>query len=537
MAHPEHVTATDFHRALNVAERWITINREAINAINVYPVPDGDTGTNMLLTLRAAIEAGSEAVDGSVGRYLAAVSRGVLLGARGNSGVILSQMVRGLAESLEDHEQVDAPALAAGLQAASIASYEVVGDPVEGTMLTVLREAAAAAVAAAGGLPAMLRALVDEAHASVERTPQLLQRLRDAGVVDSGGLGVAVILEGLRCGLLDEPLPATPLTVDTRVDLSGVAHEGHGFCIEYLVSGEQIDRPALQSALSAAGGESLLVVGDATAVHVHVHMDESEAALTIGATAGAVEAVKVEDMQAQHDAWASGTANGAREPGGEPLPGLAMVAVARGDGIVRAFLSLGAAEVIDGGPSGKASTDELLAAARRAGRERVAILPNDPDVLMAAEQAARAEPELIEVVPSRSVAAGLAAAVSYLPDGDAGRVLEDMRHAAGATRVIQLTRAARDATVDGVAVREGEAIAMFEGRLVASAGTLEEALSASLPRAVDERSEIVTLYLGEDAGPDVDARVIEVITAAYPQLEIEVIDGGQPHYPYMLAIE
>ncbi|PKN82084.1 MAG: hypothetical protein CVU47_04445, partial [Chloroflexi bacterium HGW-Chloroflexi-9] len=303
------VSALQVREAFRVAAEWLSANRDGINAINVYPVPDGDTGTNMLLTWRAALAAASE--DSShAGEMLAGCSRAALLGARGNSGVILSQMIRGLAEAASGLEELDAAAIVAGLRAASVTADEAVSAPVEGTMLTVLRDAAGAAeatLAEAHGIRSVLNAAVAEAYASVERTPLLLPRLREAGVVDSGGLGVAVILEGLARGLDGKPLPLTiRATATARVDVAGLDHEGHGYCTEFVVAGPGIDRRALQEELASLGGESILVVGDARTVHVHVHLPDPGPGISAGVRYGEVTAVKVDNMQEQHEDWLRG---------------------------------------------------------------------------------------------------------------------------------------------------------------------------------------------------------------------------------------
>ena len=306
---PERLHASAVRGAFDVALRSLELNREAINAINVYPVPDGDTGTNMLLTLSAAEQDGVTEGAG-VGALGEALAEGALLGARGNSGVILSQLLRGFAEGLGGSVELGAGELCAALERASSAAYEAVGDPVEGAMLTVLRDAASGATDALGreqSLAAVLAATVVAATESVARTPDLLPQLREAGVVDAGGEGVAVLLEGLRRGVAGEPLPPAPEVPTGTVALGGVGHAGHGFCVEYLVRGDALDRGELLGVLTARGGESLLVGGDAHALHVHVHVPQPEGALTAGARFGAVENVKVDDMQAQHEVWAAVT--------------------------------------------------------------------------------------------------------------------------------------------------------------------------------------------------------------------------------------
>ena len=557
MTPPERLGAAELRAALEVAQRWLELNREAINAINVYPVPDGDTGTNMLLTLRAALRATLRSAEqdrddaaAGVAGLADALAEGALLGARGNSGVILSQMLRGFAEGLAGCAELGAGELCTALARASSAAYEAVGDPVEGTMLTVLREAASGAADALVAAPsfepslepplgAVLAATVAAATASVARTPELLPQLREAGVVDAGGEGVAVLLEGLRCGVTGEPLPAAPETPAGAVALDGVGHEGHGFCVEYLVRGEDLERGALLGVLEARGGESLLVVGDAHALHVHVHVPEPEGALADGARLGTVENVKVDDMQAQHEAWAADHERAALAPRDTPgeAPAVGLVAVVQGDGLRAAFRDLGATAIVDGGATNNPSAGQLLEAARRAGTEHAFILPNDSNVVLTAHQAAGQDPARITVIPARSVVAGLASAIAFVPDDDLEALAARLTEAAAAVRSVEVTHSVRDTTVDGLAVRTGEAIALVDGRLVATAATLEEALLAGLAHAVEEGSELVSIYLGADAPADAAEQLPARIEAAHPGIAVEVVLGGQPHYPYLAGIE
>ena len=542
MTSPDAATDTalsgaDLRHALQVAELWLEANREALNAINVYPVPDGDTGTNMLLTLRAANAALTE--SGGAGAISKALADAALLGARGNSGVILSQMLRGFADALEGVETLGAAELRAALSGASETAYDAVPEPVEGTMLTVMREAAAVAAEAdaALALDALLAVAVEEAEASVERTPDLLPRLREAGVVDAGGQGVAVVLAGLLYGVRREPLPEPPPAPTGEVDLSGVEHEGHGYCVEYIVQGQGLERAVLAAQLAEAEGESVLVVGDPSALRVHVHMEDPGVALSAGAAHGGLQSVKVDNMQAQHESWAA--AHEDAEDDDAPPPPIGLVAVVQGPGLTAVFRELGVTRIVSGGATNNPSAGELLEAARRAGRERVFILPNDSNVLLAAEQAAQQEPDLIRVVPARTVAAGLAAALSFVPSEPPESLAESLTSAAASVRCVEVTRAVRDAVADGVSVTAGDAIAILDGRLVARADEIGEALLAGIGHALesDDALELATVYLGVDAPAGSAERIPVLLEDAYEELEVEVFTGGQPHYPYLVSLE
>jgi len=526
--------APALRRAFEVAEQWLARNRDGINAINVYPVPDGDTGTNMLLTWRAALKGGVEGDGTEAGVYLGHVARGALMGARGNSGVILSQILRGLAEASAGVAVLDTAGLARGLKGASATAYAAVSKPVEGTMLTVIREASAAGAAAADESPeAFLYITLTEAFASVKRTLELLPRLREAGVVDSGGMGIAVLLQGIVCGILDHPLPAEPLVTGTAaVRADAVEHEGHGFCTEFVISGEALDRNAIEGELTAAGGSSILVVGDPSMLRVHVHVAAPEHAFAVGGRYGTLAARKAEDMQAQHEAWMDERDGEDVDPAS--LPSIGLVAVAEGRGIAAAFRDLGAGRVL----MGKAvSAGSILEAARRAGRDHAIALPNDKDVLMAAQQAAGASEGFLTVVPSSSPASGLSAALEYRADGDVAAIAAAMAEVMAGVRAVEVSRSVRTATVDGVAVREGDAIALVDGRLVAACVTLEDALLAGLDVAAEGGAEIATIYLGQDAPPDAAERLPGLIAGRHPALEVQVMMGGQPYYPYLAGVE
>ncbi|MEX2032370.1 MAG: hypothetical protein WEA81_05835, partial [Dehalococcoidia bacterium] len=374
--------------------------------------------------------------------------------------------------------------------------------------------------------------------------------LREAGVVDSGGAGVAVFLEGLVLGLDGRPLPALPRFAATeQVLVNAVEHEGHGYCTEFVAvtepGGATIDRASIERALVELGGESVLVVGDEHTAHVHVHLEDPGPAISLGARAGALLSVKVENMQAQHLDWMSGHDSGdedgedRQEAAVAPrtLPAIGLVAVARGAGIAGAFRDLGATGIVDAGDGTKASAGELLEACRSAGVEHVLLLPNDKDVLMAAETCAREAEGFVTVIPTRNAAAGLAAAVYYLPNGDPEAIAEEMLGVLDTVHCVEVSVSVRDASVDGVDVRKGDAIAFVDGKLVAATGTVDDALLAGLADAVDEASEILTIYLGEGVRREAEAVMRPRIEEAHPGLEVEFMAGGQPHYPYLASIE
>lgn len=512
---------------------------EAINAINVYPVPDGDTGSNMAATMRAAAGEADGAPPGSPPKVVAgAAARGALYGARGNSGVILSQALRGFADGIEEAAELDAAGLARGLVEASRAAYRAVSRPQEGTMLTVLREAAAAAASLAASLPGegrghsclpVLEQAVAAAAESEARTPELLDSLREAGVPDAGGEGICVALSGMLARLRGEPVEYRERAGPGQARAFAAAHaeEASGFCTEFLLEpdgGGSLDPEAIRAA-AEAGGRSVVIVGDGRLVRVHLHTEEPERLIARMRDFGRVQRVKIDDMGAQRGRFeASGS-------GATAVAGL--LAISRGAGFDRIFESLGA-KVLDLGTVEKPAAGDIAAAAERIGTADVVVLPNHPNVLLAAEQARTLARCTMHIVPTRSLPQGVGAALAYDPAQPARELIERMAQASSAVRTVEVTRAAADRTVEGVGVRRGEAIAVVEGRLVAAADSLEAALVAGLREAGAGPGMLISVYAGEDGDLETARAAVQ---GAFPGAEIEVIDGGQPIYPYIGAVE
>jgi hypothetical protein len=561
---------------LLTALRGAVTNLEAhaaeIDALNVFPVPDGDTGANMLATVRAAL-AEAEAVAANeaegVHRIAAAASFGALMGARGNSGVITSQILRGFAEALEGRRHLGPLDLAHALQRASQAAYAAVGQPVEGTILTVVRLTAEAAVAraeAGGDLEAVLDEAVAAARAAVEATPALLPILREAGVVDAGGAGFYRLLQGARQGLGATPEPSR--RVSPAVPLAPATNGTFGYEVVYLVASRpasQLDLDRIRSELAAIG-ESVVVVGDHRMAKVHVHTSAPDRALSLGLAHGILSRVTVENLDAQvardetdraHPAGfptGEGTvATGEGEPapaawapprgtapasGREPLPATAVVAVVAGEGFQAIFREFGATRVVGGGQGANPSTGELLAVVDGLAAEAVVLLPNNGNVRAAAEQAARlAVGRRVAVVPTRNPVEGLAALLAF----EAGRSLEDnltaMTAAARRVQSLAVTAAVRDSRWDGRRVRRGEIIVVDPSdALVAADRDLVRAVEAALA-TLRPGYELVTLYYGDEADLDEAERLAQRIRQATGGLDVEVVRGGQPHYRYFLGAE
>ena len=588
---------------------YLELYRDAANALNVFPVPDGDTGTNMLLTLRAGVggngggDGDADAAGISVGGVAEEIAGGAFWGARGNSGVILSQMLRGLADGLAGVDRAGGGDVAAALAAAADAAYAAVSQPREGTMLSVIRGAAEAAAIAAGisyddgdaagdALAANIavaishdtgdaavaishdggdavgvwQAAYDGAVRALALTPEQLPVLKEARVVDSGGLGVVAILGGALRHLQGHTGPAADLgllnmdgvidpaqTASVSIDADFLAaHEGEefGYCTQFVIHGAGLDTAELRAGFDAIA-QSTVVIGGGAAARVHIHTENPGAALAYAIGWGELDEIKIDNMSRQNRDWASG--HRGRESGrhqnriqgqGQGGPdgvrdGVAVVAVAAGPGLAALFRDAGCAAIIPGGQTLNPSAAEILAAAREAGVGDVIVLPNNDNVILTAEQAAAADTGAIRlhVVPTRSMPQGTAAMVDFNPVLSAADNLAKMEAARRAVTTLEVAPAVRDSVVDGQAVAAGRFMAIKDGTLAALGDTAESALRDALPLCDVRDYSIVTLYRGADATADATAALQERLAAEYPGADVEVYAGGQPHYPYLVSVE
>ena len=500
--------------------------RRRIDDLNVYPVPDGDTGTNLALTVRGIVDALEATETPGRAELAREVTRAALMSARGNSGVILSQIIRGAAEVLAERDD-----LAAALRSASDAAYRGVRKPVEGTMLTVIRELAEAAERLGPMAPGeLLPQLVAAGEESVARTQDLLDVLREAGVVDAGGAGLVEILRGLAAAVTGEPLPEPP-AYEEEIGLDAVHQELSRFryCTTVLVEGAELDANELERELDPLG-DCLLVVGDPAALKIHVHTDDPGAVLTLAAARGTLESVEVANMHRQTEEREERLADAlAAEKTCEA------VAVVAGVGNRRLFASLGAGQLIDGGRTMNPATQEILDAIERAPAPEAIVLPNNPNVIMSAEQAARHATKPVRVIPTRSLQEGLAALVAYDSSRSAEANLADIFAALESVGTGAVTVSSRDAEPDGIRVRKGEWLGLVDGEAVVAAEGFEEAARAVLERLLSEPRDVVTLLSGEDAPPLGELR--SWLEEEHPDVEVEVEEGGQPNYPLLLSAE
>jgi fatty acid kinase len=507
-------------------------NRRRIDDLNVYPVPDGDTGTNMTLTVRAAVEQLDATQATDLATLARELTRAALMGARGNSGVIFSQILRGFAEVIAEANALDSPTLARAFGGASDAAYRAVRKPVEGTMLTVIREMAEEAELHLNEPPrALVAAVVRRGADAVERTPQLLDVLRDAGVVDAGGLGLLEIVRGIAAALAGEPLPEPPPAEEVSVDSVHQELSRYRYCTVFVVEGDEMDVDAVEAKLEPLG-DSLLVVGDPSALKVHVHTDDPGAALSVGAAVGVLEGIEIANMHRQTEQREERLLHALPDA---PPAASEVVAVVAGEGNKQLFESLGATQIVTGGQSMNPSAADLVAAIERAQAPAVIVLPNNSNVVLAAEQARELTTKRVHVVRSTSIPAGLAALVAFDPDADGEANVAAMEETLATVATGAVTVASKDATLNGLVIRKGEYLGLADGEPVVSTPTFEDAAGAVLTRLLAEPRGVVTLLTGED---EVDLeQVLASLRADHPELELEVHSGGQPHYPLLLSAE
>ena len=537
--------SADLKSAVASAHAALAAHASKIDALNVYPVPDGDTGTNMLMTVRSILEKVST-TPGLEGEEAARViSRAALMGARGNSGVILSQIVRGACEVLGEASALDAGEISAAITGAQERAYATVSEPVEGTMLSVIKDAAGAAQTCVErgekGRLEVLRAAAREAHASVKRTPELLDVLAEAGVVDAGGLGVAVILDGLVAALGGEELAPVDLLEEEKPEAGGTrlretvvhsAEEAWGYCTEFFVDGFSGDETGFEARIHELG-KSVLVIPDDDLVKVHLHTQDPGGALTYAAGFGRLSGVKVEDMEAQTRARVQG------DDGPVPskaVTNIGVVATSRGTGNRELFESMGVV-VVEGGQAANPSAEELVRAVQAAGAEDVILLPNNKNVVPTAERVRELVETRTHVVPTTSIACGLAAMVGYDPEGEPDEIVEEMCEILRGLRCAEVTRAVRDARVDGRGVREGAYVGLLDGELLVAEEGIEDAALELVGRMLKEGADVVTLLRGAELGEAAAERIAEAIRRLDADLLVEVKDGGQPLYPLQMVAE
>nr|WP_255574263.1 DAK2 domain-containing protein [Halobacillus sp. Nhm2S1] len=531
-------------------------NSQMIDALNVFPVPDGDTGTNMNLSMTSGAEEVRNVDQNHVGTVAQSLSKGLLMGARGNSGVILSQIFRGFAKTIEDKEVITTKDFSDALQGGAKTAYKAVMKPVEGTILTVAREAAEASVEIAEKeedfIP-FIEGVVQAAKKSLKHTPELLPVLKEVGVVDSGGQGLVTIYEGFLANLKGEELPDLEETVSMDDMVNAEHHKLNqdfmntediefGYCTEFMVKFEEdklaehpYDEEAFRNELSEMG-DSLLVVSDEDLIKVHVHVEYPGEAMTLGQRYGSLINMKIENMREQHTSIV-GDKKKAKPKSAEKAE-YGIVTVSMGDGIKKLFESLGATVVIQGGQTMNPSTQDLSEAIKEAHAKRVLILPNNKNIVMAAEQAAEIADVEVAVIPSKTIPQGMSALLGFNPEADLDANKDEMLSLMSEVKTGQITYAVRDTQIDGLDISKGHFMGIADGKISATDQNALTTAKTLLNQMIDEdEDEILTILTGEEVDEKDVAELESFIEETYEDLEVEIHNGGQPIYSYIFSIE
>lgn len=526
---------------------WLKTNQKILNALNVFPVPDGDTGTNMVLTMQSAMDELSDTTERHTGKILASVAQGALMGARGNSGVILSQLWRGFARALDEKSVLTAESLVDGFAEARDTAYKGVVRPVEGTILTVAKDVASAtkdALNETDEIVEILNAAVLAAKESVERTPDLLPVLKDAGVVDSGGKGFFFLLEGMARWIHGEPLdtaheivqPLSLMELESTLD-AVEAGQDYEIVVDFKPDGP-LDIDKFYSNLEDMGTSIQIGEGeDMYRMHIHVPTEKRYEPIDYTMTLGTVTNVAIENLMAQMEAIEKQTESGQIELAPIEPDQIAVVVISPGQGISRIFASLGAAALVEGGQTMNPSTQQILESFENLPNNQIIILPNNKNIIMAAEAATELSVKDVQVVKSRSIPQGLSAMLRLAPDGNIGDVTKEMAKALAEVETGEITTATRNVEIDGVKVKKDQIIALHNDRLVLSAKSLKKGCLGLLEKIGVGDYEIITLFYGANVeNSDVEAITI-AIEKVYPDLEVEVHEGGQQHYQFIFSIE
>lgn len=552
MSASANLVACDGHLLKRMAEAglvWLESNQEKVNQLNVFPVPDGDTGTNMYLTMRKAYDEIAQLEDGHVGNISGAIARGALMGARGNSGVILSQWWRGFAQALQEYPVFDSRLFAQACKNAVEMAYKGVVKPVEGTMLTVSRQAMEAVTERAqveDNLQSLFEAKVEAAYASLRQTPELLPVLKDAGVVDSGGQGWTFIIEGMLRMLRGEDIHIRSVKA-VAVQQPGWQdalvpedEDGYGYDVQFLMKRQfdPFDVAAVRASISEIGW-STLVVGDDNLIKVHVHVHDPGVPISYAIRVGAaLDDVVVENMQLQYEHYV--VERHKRE--GTPVEGIAVVTVASGNGLRQMFAQdLQAACVIAGGQTMNPSTEDFLAAIEALPNDEIILLPNNPNVVMAAQQAAAlTQNKTVRVVPSRTIPQGINAMFTYVNQRgqmEHSELAETMIQSMADVMSCEVTTATRTASINGVSVREGELIGLVNDVLMVAGDEMAAVVIRLLHKAGADKRELITLYYGHNVTLAEAEALVEVLAEEFSGQEFEIVNGGQPLYPYIIGVE
>lgn len=518
-------------------------HKDLVDKLNVFPVPDGDTGTNMSLTISYAIKELSKVENDNITDIGKALSKGSLMGARGNSGVILSQIIRGIAKSIEGKENLNVVDLANSLKNGSDTAYKAVIKPIEGTILTVVRESGEYAVKVAKqdmDMIEFLELVVKKANESLNKTPELLKALKEAGVVDSGGKGLVLIYEGMLSSLKGSNIESVEGGISSNVEVNveqNISSEDIKFqyCTEFILESDKIDDLAVRE-MYMKFGDSLAVVGDEGVIKVHVHTNDPGLAIQEALKYGQLLTIKIENMKLQHENKVlNETAQTQDIPVEEKEYGF--IATSMGEGLAQIFKDFGVDHIIEGGQTMNPSTEDFMKAIENLNAKNIIILPNNSNIIMAANQAKELSDKNIIVIPTKNVAQAFATLVTFDADADVSENEANMMEALSSVKSGQVTYAVRDTVINDVEVKEGNIIGIAEGKLLSAGNKVEEITTDLIEKLVGEDSAIITLFYGEDTDEKEAEALRDSLEEKFEDIDVELHYGGQPLYYYLISVE
>ena len=537
---------------IDLGSKNLAKNAEKINALNVFPVPDGDTGTNMNLSMSSGAKETAANVVENIGELGKSFSKGLLMGARGNSGVILSQLFRGMSQHIADKKEVNAKEFAEAIQNGVSIAYKAIIKPVEGTILTVAREAAEAGLKAAENTTSVvevMEAIYAEAQASLKRTPELLPILKEVGVVDSGGQGLVCVYQGFVAALKGEKIEGLEAVETNLVDMQFEDDHDmdfmnpedivYGFCTEFTVrldkEKKEFNEDKFREDMSKFG-DSLLVISDSEFVKIHVHTETPGDVFNYGQQYGELIKIKSDNMREQHrEVLRKQEAKQATAP--KELKEQAMISISMGAGLSKVLTSMGVDYIVEGGQTMNPSTEDIMKAIKEVNAKNIFIFPNNKNIQLAAKQAAELAEENVFVVESKTAPQGLAAVMVYNPQAAAEENFANMQEVLSTVSTLEVTHAVRDTNIEGVEIKKDEFMGIRNGKIVVSNLSLNTVLEELLEKSLDGDSEIVTLYLGEESTEEYTDFLEQLIEEKYPDVEVELIESGQPVYPYIIGVE
>jgi hypothetical protein len=538
------ITGQELREMFAAATAWLEKSASDIDDLNVFPVPDGDTGTNMLLTMRSSVEEAYRAPDHSAAGVAQALAKGALMGARGNSGVILSQIIRGIAEEIEEKDTISGTDLAKAFSRGAKVAYKGLSNPTEGTILTVIKDASNTAIKVTGkngkDVVAVLEATVESARESVANTPSLLPVLKEAGVVDAGGQGLYTILEGALHYLKGETeqmqfrkpqviMSSEPLTLRLP-EMIAADEVPYGYCTELMLKGENMELEKIRTRLLKKG-ESLIAVGDDNTIRIHIHTLDPGNIVHYATGLGTIHQVSIRNMDEQKRDFV------ASQKEKSMTTDVATIAVVAGDGLTEVFSSLGVTTIIPGGQTMNPSTKEIFQAVEEAPSDKVIILPNNKNIILTAEQVKPLTKKLVEIIPTETIPQGVAALLSFDYEADMQTNVQKMKQSLGTVKTIEICRAVRATQINGLKIKKKQIISLLDNELVTAGNNTIDVLLSTLAKINLKKNEILTLYYGADTPHAEAEKAAATLREKYPHLQVEIIKGNQPHYNFIVSIE